>query len=98
MLTPPSENRNSNQIIYKFLSETRRRAESVNGVNSSLAVAAGDLWPKKWRPLQWLARALNGYTKHDVQVLENSVIEIYEFVENDCDKWIILSTFHHRCY
>jgi len=26
---------------------TRRLAESVEGLNSSLALAAGDLWPKK---------------------------------------------------
>jgi len=30
-----------------FLGETRTRAESLNGVNSSLAAAAGDLWPNK---------------------------------------------------
>jgi len=26
---------------------TRKLAESVKGLNSSLALAAGDLWPKK---------------------------------------------------
>ena len=26
---------------------TRRLAESIEGLNSSLALAAGDLWPKK---------------------------------------------------
>jgi len=30
---------------------TRRLAESVEGLNSSLAVAAGDLWPKNFRPI-----------------------------------------------
>jgi len=30
---------------------TRRLAESVEGLNSSLALAAGDLWPKKGRPI-----------------------------------------------
>jgi len=29
---------------------TRRLAESVEGLNSFLALAAGDLWPKKGRP------------------------------------------------
>ena len=33
--------------FISFLSETGRRAESLNRVNSSLAEAAGDLWPKK---------------------------------------------------
>jgi len=31
---------------------TRRLAESVEGSNSSLALAAGDLWPK--RPRQYV--------------------------------------------
>ena len=87
----------SNHLLV-FLSETIRRAERVNGVNSSLAVAAGDLWPKKCRPQQWLARALNGCTKHDVQVLKNSVIEIHVFVENACDVWITHSTFYNSFY
>jgi len=30
---------------------TRRLAESVEGLNSSLALAASDLWPKKGRPI-----------------------------------------------
>jgi len=30
---------------------TRRLAESVEGLNSSLALAAGNLWPKKGRPI-----------------------------------------------
>jgi len=30
---------------------TRRLAESVDGLDSSLALAAGDLWPKKGRPI-----------------------------------------------
>jgi len=31
--------------------ETRRLAESAEGLNTSLALAAGKLWPKKYRPL-----------------------------------------------
>jgi len=30
---------------------TRRLAESVEGLNSSLALVAGNLWPKKGRPI-----------------------------------------------
>jgi len=30
---------------------TKRHAESVECLNSSLALAAGDLWPKKGRPI-----------------------------------------------
>jgi len=30
---------------------TRRLAESVEGLNSSLALAAGNLWPKKGQPI-----------------------------------------------
>ena len=34
-----------------FSMSTRRLAESVEGLNSSLALATGDLWPKKGRPI-----------------------------------------------
>jgi len=30
----------------------------VEGLNSSLALAAGDLWPKNFEPIYWLARSL----------------------------------------
>jgi len=36
---------------------SRRLAESVEGLNSSLALVAGDLWPKKGRA-NLLARAV----------------------------------------
>jgi len=39
---------------------TRRLVESVEGLNSSLALAAGDLWPKKGVPICWRARSLKG--------------------------------------
>jgi len=39
------------QIKYLFLIKARRLAESMGGLNSSLAVAAGGLWPKMCRPL-----------------------------------------------
>jgi len=34
------------QIKKNFLIETRRLSASVEGLNSSLAIAAGELWPK----------------------------------------------------
>jgi len=34
-----------------FSMSTRRLAEAVKGLNSSLALAAGNLWPKKDRPI-----------------------------------------------
>ena len=40
----PTENKK-----FFFSMSTRRLAESVEGLNSSLA--AGDLWPKKGRPI-----------------------------------------------
>jgi len=38
---------------------TRRLAESVEVLNSSLALAAGDSWPKHCEPIYWLAQSLN---------------------------------------
>jgi len=43
-----------------FSMSTRKLAESVEGLNSSLALAAGDLWPKKCEPIHGLARSLEG--------------------------------------
>jgi len=39
-----------NEKVF-FSMSTRRLAESVEGLNSSLALAAGDFWPKKFRPI-----------------------------------------------
>ena len=39
---------------------TRRLAESVKGLNSSLALTAGDLWPKKGAAICWHAWSLKG--------------------------------------
>ena len=44
---PPGEPQT--QIKNNFLIETIRLAASVEGLNSSLAIAAGELWPKKCR-------------------------------------------------
>ena len=43
---PPSKCQTKNRKIF-FSMSTRRLAESVESLNSSLALAAGDLWPKK---------------------------------------------------
>jgi len=37
---------------------TSRVAESVAGLNSSLALAAGDLWPKRGATICWRAWSL----------------------------------------
>jgi len=37
--------------MFFFSMSTKRLAESVEGLNSSLALAVGDLWPKKGRPI-----------------------------------------------
>jgi len=47
---PPSEPPiESEKRFFSILTTTL--AESVEGLNSSLALAAGDLWPKECRPL-----------------------------------------------
>jgi len=43
-----------------FSMSTRRLAESVEGLNSSLAPAAGDLWPRKDEQIYWAVRSLKG--------------------------------------
>jgi len=46
--TPPfvtSPHKNPKPKTEFFSVETRRLAESVDGLNTSLALAAGDLWP-----------------------------------------------------
>ena len=48
------------QIKKFFLIEPRRLAASVEGLNNSLAIAAGELQPKKHAPIYWRARSLKG--------------------------------------
>ena len=43
-----------------FSMSTRRLAESLEGLNSSVALADGDLWPQKGEPIYWLVRSLKG--------------------------------------
>jgi len=45
----PQQTPNQKQIFFSM--STRRLAESVGGLNSSLALAAGNLWPKKGEPI-----------------------------------------------
>jgi len=52
---PPTETENCFFCIL-----TRTLAESVEGLNNSLALASGDLWQKKSAPICWLARSLKG--------------------------------------
>jgi len=52
-VTFPPANAKPNQKIFIWMS-TRRLAESVEGLNSSLALADSDLWPKKGKPIYWL--------------------------------------------
>jgi len=49
---------------------TRRLAESVEGLNSSLALVAGDLWPKKGAPICWCAWSLKG---ESIKVLKSTL-------------------------
>jgi len=59
-VTFSSANAKPNQKIF-FSMSTRRLAESVECWNISLALAAGDSWPKNCEPIywNWLARSLN---------------------------------------
>ena len=52
-----SSHRNG-KLFFSIL--IRRLVESVEGLNSSLALAAGDLWPKNCKPIYWLTRSLKG--------------------------------------
>jgi len=56
---PPQENPKPKTEKFFWL-ETRSLAESVEGLNTSLAAAAGELWPNKYRPIYWPARSLQG--------------------------------------
>jgi len=49
------------QIKKFFLIEPRSLAASVEGLNNSLAIAAGELRPKNLAPIYWRARSLKGF-------------------------------------
>jgi len=55
---PPANAKPNTKFFFSM--STTRLAESVEGLNSSLAPAAGDLWPKTGKPIYWLARLLKG--------------------------------------
>ena len=57
-MTFPPEKLKPKTKNFFFSMTTRRLAESVEGLNSSLALAAGDLWPKKGAPICWRVRSL----------------------------------------
>jgi len=46
---PPANAKPKTKIFFSM--STRTLAESVEGLNSSLALAAGDLWSKNGRPI-----------------------------------------------
>jgi len=48
--SPPQNAKKETKKIF-FSISTRRLAESVEGLNSSLALAAGDFWPIKGRSI-----------------------------------------------
>jgi len=54
----PSKRQTKNKFFFSM--STRRLAESVGGLNSSLALAAGNLWPKKGKPIYWRFMAKKG--------------------------------------
>ena len=56
---PPQENPKPKTEFF-FLLETTRLAESIEGLNTSLAIAAGELQPKKLETIYWLLRSLKG--------------------------------------
>jgi len=63
LVTFPQETLNPILKTIFWLAITRL-AESVEGLNNSLAAAVGELWPKECRPLQWPARALQSFKQH----------------------------------
>jgi len=44
------------KLFFRFF--TRKLAKSVEGLDSSLALAAGDFWPKNCESIYWIARPL----------------------------------------
>jgi len=51
LLMSPLENHKPKTEKKIFATETKRLPKSVEGLNSFLALAAGDSWPKKCRPI-----------------------------------------------
>jgi len=59
VMFPPENLKPKTKNVFLSMS-TRRLAESVEGLNSSLALAAGNLWPKKGAPICWRVLSLKG--------------------------------------
>jgi len=55
----PQQTSNPKQKTF-FSMSTRRLAWPVEGLNSSLALTAGDLWQAKGVPVCWRMRSLKG--------------------------------------
>jgi len=58
LVTIPPENLKAKTKNVFFSMSTGRLAESIEGLNSSLALAAGNLWPKKCVPICWRVQSL----------------------------------------
>jgi len=56
---PPSEPHTENEKRF-FSILSRRLAESVDGLDSSLTQSPGELWPKECEPIYGLSRSLKG--------------------------------------
>jgi len=56
-VTSPRENPKPKSNNF-FLIVTTRLAECVDGLNSSLAIAVGEFWPKMCQPIRRPARSL----------------------------------------
>jgi len=57
-----------------FSISTRRLAESVEGLNNSLALAVGDLWPKKGRPIAAI-KGIKAFQNHAQAALDTSAMD-----------------------
>jgi len=55
---PPRKAQTTNKNFFSSL--TTRLFASLEGFNSSLALAAGDLWPKRCWPRSWPFRDVKG--------------------------------------
>ena len=64
----PAENSKPKMDKCFFSISTRRLAESAEGLNSSLGLSAGDLWPKKCEPICGLARSLKGFAYAVIEI------------------------------
>ena len=65
-----------------FSMSTRRLAESVEALNSSLALAAGDLWPNKGRPIAVVKGLKGGRAKMLTSANNNiNILSLYKHLK-----------------